>query len=114
MCLFFAVAAAMGLTILFTNTKNAYQQSPPPTEQCYLEIDDAYQSRYHKCFDVDIDPKDYMIPINKVLQGHPEAGILWEKMIISILEGKELGFKAMTHECNLYHGTINGETVLVC
>ena len=63
---------------------------------------------------MDINPKDYVIPINKALQGHPEAGVLWEKMIVSILEGKELGFKAMTHERNLYHGTINGETVLVC
>ena len=88
MCLFFALATAMDLTILFANTKNTYQQSPPPTEQCSLEIDDAYQSWYCKCFSMEINPKDYMIPVNKVLQGHPEAGILWEKMIICISQGQ--------------------------
>ena len=112
--LFFAVAAAMGLTVPFANTKNAYQQSPPPTKQGYLEIDDDYWSWYHIHFGMDINPKDYVIPVNKALQGHPEAGILWEKMIVSILKGKELGFKATTHERNLYRGTIDGETILVC
>ena len=29
--LFFALAACFGLVVMFANTKNAYQQSPPPT-----------------------------------------------------------------------------------
>ena len=114
MRLFFALSAALGLTIVFADTKNAYQQSPPPTEQCYLEIDDAYRSWYKKRFGKDLDPRKYVIPVNRALQGHPEAGVLWEKMIVGILEGEELGFKSTTHERNLYRGTIDDETVLVC
>ncbi len=54
----------------------------------------------------------HVVPLHKALQGHPEAGALWEHMIIGILEG--LGFHSTTHECNLYCGEINGELVLVC
>jgi hypothetical protein len=32
--------------------------------------------------------------VHRALQGHPEAGVLWEKMIVSILEGKELNFRS--------------------
>jgi hypothetical protein len=44
MQLFYALSAGLGLVIVFADTKNAYQQLPPPTEPCYLEIDDAYHS----------------------------------------------------------------------
>lgn len=71
-------------------------------------------SWYNKRFGKDIDPTKYVIPVNKALQGHPEAGVLWGKMITGILESKELGFKSMTHEKNLYRGEIDGEMVLVC
>lgn len=38
--------------------------------------------------------------------------MLWEKMIAGMLEG--LGFKATTHEHNLYQFEIDGKMVLVC
>jgi len=60
-----------------------------------------------------IDPATHVIPLIKVLQGHPEAGALWEQMIVGILED-ELGFHSMTHERNLYRGEIDGKLVLVC
>jgi hypothetical protein len=91
----------IGLVIIFADTKNAYQQSPPTTEPCYLEIDDAYHSWYCKQFGSNIDPGKYVAPVHRALQGHPEAGVLWEKMIVSILEGKELnsGLPPMNGTC---------------
>ena len=114
MRLFFAVSAAKSLIVTFADTANAFQQSPPPSEQCYLAIDDAYCSWYLKRFGVAIDPRTHVIPVERALQGHPEAGALWERMIVGILEGPELGFTSTTHERNLYRGTIDGELVLVC
>jgi hypothetical protein len=102
MCLFFAMAAAKGMTITIADTTNAYQQSPPPTKKCYLMIDDAYRSWHRKRYGSNVDPTTHVIPLDRALQGHPEAGALWECMIVGILEGDELGFKSMTHECNLY------------
>ena len=114
MRLFFAVSAAKSLIVTFADTTNAFQQSPPPSEQCYLAIDDAYCSWYKKRFGIAIDPRTHVIPVKRALQGHPEAGALWENMIVGILEGPELAFKSTTHERNLYRGTIDGEMVLVC
>jgi hypothetical protein len=114
MRLFFAVAAAKGLTITIADTTNAFQQSPPPSKKCYLLIDDAYRSWHQKRYGTDVNPQTHVIPLNKALQGHPEAGALWERMIVGILEGEELGFKSTTHERNLYRGQLDGELVLVC
>ena len=105
--MFYALSAAL-------DTKNACQQSPPPTEQCYLEINKACRSWHRKRFGKDIDPRKHVIPVNRALQGHPEAGVLWEKLITGVLESDELGFKATTHERNLHQGEINGEMALVC
>jgi hypothetical protein len=45
----------------------------------------------------------------KALQGHPEAGVLWERMIVGIL--KDLNFRSTTHERNLYRAEIDGKLV---
>jgi hypothetical protein len=55
-----------------------------------------------------------MIPLGQALQGHLEASALWEQMANSILKDPELGFKATTHERNLYCGVVRGETVYIC
>ena len=113
MKMFFVIAAIRNKIITIANTMNAFQQSPPPTKPCYLEIDDAYRSWYRKRFGEDIDAALYVIPLGRALQGHPEAGALWEQMIVGILQA-EFDFKATTHEQNLYHAEIKGETVYVC
>jgi hypothetical protein len=46
-------------------------------------------------------PKGFVIPIQKALQGHPEAPRLWHQHIHNILI-KEEGFKCCTHEPCLY------------
>jgi len=112
--LFFALSAGLDFLVRYGDTKNAYQQSPPPTVPCFLEIDDAYASWYKKNYGHDIDRRKYVIPLGRAFQEHPEAGALWERLIVRVLEGDELRFKSTTHERNLYHGTIDGELVLVC
>lgn len=91
MQLYFTLAAIHGQTVTIVDTKNAFQQSLPPNEACFLTIDEAIQSWYLKCSGVLLDPRKDMIPVNKALQGHPEAGCLSETMIGSILA--EFGFK---------------------
>lgn len=54
------------------------------------------------------------MPIQHALQGHPEAGLLWEKYINSILRDPTLNFKSTRHEPNIYHARIDGVSVLSC
>lgn len=103
MRLLFALSTALGLIVSFADTKNAFQQLLPPAEQHCLEINDACRSWHCKRLGKGVDPKERIIPVNKVLQGHPEASTLWEKMAAGALESGELSFKAMMHERNLRH-----------
>jgi hypothetical protein len=113
MRLFFAINARLGYTVTFGDTTNAFQQTPPPTRNCYVRPDDAYKSWYRKKHGKDLPWDEYAIPIQRAIQGHPEAGALFERLIVGILQD-ELGFKCTTHERNLYRGKIDGKDVLVC
>jgi hypothetical protein len=52
-------------------------------------------------------PPDFVIPILKNLQGHPEAPPQWSKHIDTILH--EFSFVATVHAPGIYRATINGE-----
>ena len=42
-----------------------------------------------------------VLPVHHVLQGHPESGKMWMKMIDDILIN-QLGFRTTTHDCCIY------------
>ena len=44
---FFAICTLRGYVVAFGDVENAYQQSPPPSVACYLEIDDTIEDWYH-------------------------------------------------------------------
>ena len=108
-----SICAQRGYYICFGDVENAYQQSPPPSIDCYLGIDDTIEDWYLHRFGVKLDRLRDVIPLYKALQGHPEAGALWERMITDILVNK-LGFTTTTHERNIYSGTVEGHEILVC
>ena len=110
--IFVAMCARRGLNIYYGDVDNAFQQAPPPTFQCYIAVDATVADWYESRFGIKLDPSKHVIPLYKALQGFPEAGALWEKMIQKILLVK-MGFKCTVHERNLYIGTINGQEVLV-
>jgi hypothetical protein len=112
MRLFYAIAGTKGLIITGADCTNAYANAPPPTTTCYLEVDEAFIEWHGRRYKDRPQPKlGQVVPILRALQGHPEAGALWEKHIVGILV--RLGFTATTHERNLYHGVMNGETIYV-
>ena len=110
---FIAICVNRGFYICFGDVENAYQQSPPPSIDCYLEVDDTVADWYERRFGIKLDRMKEVIPLYRALQGHPEAGVLWERMITDILINK-MGFRNTTHEKNLYTGSIDGQEILVC
>ena len=110
---FIAICVSRGYYICFGDVENAYQQSPPPTIDCFLEIDDTVADWYQRKFGEVLDRLKQVIPLHRALQGHPEAGVLWERMITDILINK-MGFRNTAHEKNLYTGLIDGQEVIVC
>ena len=55
MRMFVALVAQCGYIISIADTSNTYQQSPPLTRACYMEVDEAYASWYKNRFGNEID-----------------------------------------------------------
>lgn len=88
----FILAAIHDHTVTIADTKNAFQQSPPSTEACFLTVDKAIQSWYLNCFGILLDPFKDVISVNKALPGHLETDRLWETMIT--LAGGAVAFES--------------------
>ena len=65
--------------ISIADTTNALQQSLPPTRACFMAFDEVHHVWYKHQFGKDIDPEEYNMPVLHALQGHPEAGALWDE-----------------------------------
>jgi hypothetical protein len=72
------MCAQRGYYVTFGNVENAYQQSPPPSIDCFLEIDDTIDDWYQARFGRKLDQLKEVIPLYKALPGHPKAGVLWD------------------------------------
>jgi hypothetical protein len=89
MRLFFALSAAMGFVVMGADCTNAYANSLSPTQATYVRIDDAYTDWYHSRHGNEVD-RSLVLPVLKALQGHPEAGTLWEKHTNKILDDLDI------------------------
>jgi hypothetical protein len=113
MRIFYALSAALGMTVMMGDVTNAYAHSPPPSQPTYVRIDDQYAEWYQAKFHISID-RSMVLPVRHALQGHPESGSLWEKMINEVLSHPSLAFCSTTHERNIYRGSYKGQTILLC
>ena len=82
--LFTALSTQLNYIQYGGDARDAYAHSPPPSFPCYVRIDDAFADWYFNKYGKQID-RNKVMPIQHALQGHPEAGLLWEKYINSIL-----------------------------
>ena len=108
--LFMGLCADMGLTIYGGDATDAYAHSPAPTDT-YLAVDDAYADWYYKKNGEHIS-KRMILPVCHALQGHPESGKMWMKMIDEILI-TQLGFRTTTHDRCIYIRERDGEVQLL-
>ena len=97
--LFMGLCADMGLTIYGSDVTDAYAHSPAPNDT-YLAVDDAYADWYYKNKGEHIS-KWMVLPVHHALQGHPESGKMWMKMIDNILIN-QLRFRTTTHDRCIY------------
>jgi Reverse transcriptase (RNA-dependent DNA polymerase)/GAG-pre-integrase domain len=109
--LFLSLASSLGMIVYFLDATNAYANSPAPKTPTFVYIDANYAAWYAARFGVKLDTS-MVLPVQHALQGHPEAGALWEAHINDILSA--IGFRSTTHERSLYTATINGFQVLLC
>jgi hypothetical protein len=63
----------------------------------YVRIDDAYADCYRSRHGKEVD-RSLVLLVLKALQGHPEAGALWEKHINKILDDLDIVYTTVSTE----------------
>jgi Reverse transcriptase (RNA-dependent DNA polymerase) len=111
MRMFFALCAHEGYICVKIDATNAYANSPPPDQPTFVYVDAQYADWYRAQRIQPVLRDDQVLPVQHALQGHPESGALWERMINRILARH--GFKSTTHERSLYVGVYNGFKMLI-
>jgi len=71
--LFIALCPADNLTICGGDAKDAFAHWPRPSMPVFMKLDDAFRDGCFEQTGVLLD-KDLVLPVLRVLQGHPEAG----------------------------------------
>lgn len=108
--IFWAIAAAKDLIVRGADASNAFAEANAPKIPLYVRIDQPYHDWWNSKHPTDPIPENYVLPVKKALQGHPESPRSWATLINSILTTK-LHFKPTTHEPCLYRGMFDDEEV---
>uniref|UniRef100_A0A7S1VQI3 Reverse transcriptase Ty1/copia-type domain-containing protein n=1 Tax=Grammatophora oceanica TaxID=210454 RepID=A0A7S1VQI3_9STRA len=107
--IFVALCSMENKYIFGSDVSNAFAEAPRCRQQYYMRVDTQFRSWWKAKGRGDI-PSGYVIPVNKNLQGHPEAPRQFHLHIDKIL--RDYDFKPTTHAPCLYRGTIDGHDVL--
>ena len=108
--IFWGTVAAKNLIVRGADASNAFAEANAPDIPLYVRIDTQYREWYKEKFNIDI-PLNYVLPVHKALQGHPESSQLWATHMDLILKTK-FALKPTTHEGCLYHELFSYEGVL--
>ena len=101
--IFFSLAATKIFIVMAGDATNACAQSPPPSEETFVNVNQQYIDWYFDRYGTVLD-KSMVLSVNHALQGHPESGVLWADLINGHLE--EMGFINTDHEPCLYRGMV--------
>jgi hypothetical protein len=107
--LFFALSVLENKMVFGADVSNAFAEAEAPEQVYYMRVDTQYSTWYQSLGHPPI-PLGYVIPINKNLQGHPEAPRQWSRHIDRIL--RSYSFVPTVHAPCLYRATVEGEHVL--
>ena len=108
--IFWAAAAAKNMVVYGADASNAFAEAPPPKAPLYVRIDKPFREWWKAKGRPDL-PPNYVLPVQKALQGHPESARLWADLIHGILKEK-LNLQECKHEQCLYRGIFKGTEVL--
>lgn len=109
--IFWAVAAARNYVVRGADASNAFAEAEAPKIPLFVRLNEPYRQWWTERMNQPSIPKDFVLPVNKALQGHPEAPRAWAMLIHKILTTK-LKLKSTTHEPCLYYGQFNGQDIL--
>ena len=108
--IFWGTVAAKNLIVRGADASNAFAEASAPDIPLFVRIDTPYKEWYLHKFNKQI-PDNYVLPVHKALQGHPESSRLWALHMDKILRNT-FNLKPTTHEGCLYSGTYKNQDIL--
>ena len=108
--IFWSSVAVKNMIVRGADASNAFAEADPPKIPLFVRIDDQFREWWRSKGRGEI-PPNYVLPVKRALQGHPEAPRAWATKIDSILKTK-LKLRPTTHEPCLYYGVHKGKEVL--
>jgi hypothetical protein len=109
--IFWAAAASKNFIVQGANASNVFAEADAPKIPLYVRVNEQYREWWTEKMKPGDFPSNYVLPVHKALQGHPEAPWAWAMLIDKILKDK-LYLKATSHELCLYYGKFNGKDIL--
>ena len=84
------------MIVIGADAGNAFAEAPPPKAQLFMATDPQINNWWVEHLGNPPIPRDFVLPVQHAIQGHPESPRLWEIHINEILS--DFGFKSTTHE----------------
>jgi deoxyuridine 5'-triphosphate nucleotidohydrolase len=109
--IFWAASASKNFVVRGADASNAFAEADAPKIPLFVRVNEQFREWWTEKMKRPPIPEGYVLPVNKAIQGHPEASRAWATLIDSILKTK-LHFKATTHEPCLYIGYFNNNEIL--
>jgi deoxyuridine 5'-triphosphate nucleotidohydrolase len=109
--IFWAAAASKNFIVRGADASNAFAEADAPKIPLYVRVNEQYKEWWTEKMKREDFPSNYVLPVYKALQGHPEAPRAWAMLIDKILKEK-LHLKATSHEPCLYYGKFKGKDIL--
>jgi hypothetical protein len=100
--IFWATTTLCHFITIGADTSNTFVEAQAPKAPLYVSIDKQFHQWYQQKYpNKPPIPKDFVLPVQGVLQGHPESARLWAKIMDKII--KELNLQPCIHEPYLYY-----------
>lgn len=109
--IFWAACASKNFIVTGADASNAFAEANAPKIPLYVRIDTPYREWWKYSKKRKDIPLDYVLPVKKALQGHPESSRSWGILIVRLLRNK-LKLKPTKQEPCLYYGTYKGQEIL--
>ena len=109
---FWALSALHNNIVIGADATNAFGEAQAPKAPLFVTIDEQYRNWWQRKHPDVYLPKDFVLPVLKALQGHPEAPRLWGDLIHQILT-QHVGLSCANHEPCLYRGTIDNQDIFL-
>ena len=104
------MCADINLIVWGLDCVDAYAHACSPSDT-YLAVDEAYAEWYENKYKKRLNSR-HVLPVQHALQGHPESGKMWMKLIDRNLI-REFGFSTTTHDRCIYRRIVDGSVQII-